>query len=235
MRVPSCDGAVLWHCWCSPRAPHTPVTQVTISNDGATIMHLLDIVHPAAKTLVDIAKSQDAEIGDGTTSVVVMAGALMTAAKPFVQEGVHPQVIVRAFRRALAVAVAKLKEIGVSLVEGGSEETRRSLLEKCAKTSMNSKLISRYQDFFAPMVVDCIACLDEDMDLKLVGMKKVPGGSVTESFLVKGVAFKRTFSYAGFEQQPKTFVSPKILLLNLELELQSEASNAEIRLKDPAQ
>lgn len=198
-------------------------------------MHLLDIVHPAAKTLVDIAKSQDAEIGDGTTSVVVMAGALMTAAKPFVQEGVHPQVIVRAFRRALAVAVAKLKEIGVSLVEGGSEETRRSLLEKCAKTSMNSKLISRYQDFFAPMVVDCIACLDEDMDLKLVGMKKVPGGSVTESFLVKGVAFKRTFSYAGFEQQPKTFVSPKILLLNLELELQSEASNAEIRLKDPAQ
>jgi len=198
-------------------------------------MQLLDVVHPAAKTLVDIAKSQDAEIGDGTTSVVVMAGSLMTAAKPFVQEGVHPQVIIRAFRRALGVAVARLKELGVPLVEGGSAETRRALLEKCAKTSMNSKLISSYQDFFAPLVVDCISCLDEDMDLKLVGMKKVPGGSVTESFLVKGVAFKRTFSYAGFEQQPKTFENPKILLLNLELELQSEASNAEVRLKDPAQ
>lgn len=208
---------------------------VTISNDGATIMQLLDVVHPAAKTLVDIAQSQDAEIGDGTTSVVVMAGAFMSAAKPFVQEGVHPQVIVRAFRRGLKVAVAKLRELGVPLVETDDASVRRSLLEKCAKTSMNSKLISRYQDFFAPLVVDCIACLDEDMDLKLVGMKKVPGGSVTESFLVKGVAFKRTFSYAGFEQQPKRFENPKILLLNLELELQSEASNAEVRLKDPAQ
>lgn len=208
---------------------------VTISNDGATIMKLLDIVHPAAKILVDIAKSQDAEIGDGTTSVVLTAGALLTAAKSFVQENVHPQVIVRGFRRALKVAVDKLRELGVGFELGGTEESRRARLIKCAKTSMNSKLIARYKDFFAPMVVDCIECLDKDMDLKQVGVKKVPGGSVTESFLVQGVAFKRTFSYAGFEQQPKKFADPKILLLNLELELQAEASNAEIRLTKPGQ
>lgn len=208
---------------------------VTISNDGATIMKLLDIVHPAAKTLVDIAKSQDAEIGDGTTSVVLTAGALLTASKSFVQENVHPQVVIRGFRRALKVAIEKLREIGVPLEDGGDASVRRTLLEKCAKTSMNSKLISRYQDFFAPMVVDCVESLDEDMDLNMVGVKKVPGGSVTESFLVQGVAFKRTFSYAGFEQQPKKFAAPKILLLNLELELQAEASNAEVRLTDPKQ
>lgn len=83
------------------------------------------------------------------------------------------------------------------------------------------------------MVVDAVLSLDDDLDLGLIGIKKVPGGSVTESFLVQGVAFKRTFSYAGFEQQPKTFKTPGILLLNLELELQSESSNAEVRLKDP--
>jgi len=82
-------------------------------------------------------------------------------------------------------------------------------------------------------IVDAVLSLDEGLDISMVGVKKVPGGSVTDSFLVKGVAFKKTFSYAGFEQQPKTFVNPKILLLNVELELKSEKENAEVRLDDP--
>ena len=82
------------------------------------------------------------------------------------------------------------------------------------------------------MIVDAVECLGDSLDLSLIGIKKVPGGSVTESQLVRGVAFKRTFSYAGFEQQPKSFSSPKILLLNLELELKSEKENAEVRLDD---
>jgi T-complex protein 1 subunit eta len=82
-------------------------------------------------------------------------------------------------------------------------------------------------------IVDAVLSLDEGLDISMVGVKKVPGGSVTDSFLVKGVAFKKTFSYAGFEQQPKTFVNPQILLLNVELELKSEKENAEVRLDDP--
>ena len=81
--------------------------KATISNDGATIMKLLDVVHPAAKTLVDIAKSQDAEVGDGTTSVVILAGEFLKQCKPFVEEGVHPRVIIRAFRKATALALEK--------------------------------------------------------------------------------------------------------------------------------
>ena len=81
----------------------TYMSQVTISNDGATIMKLLDIVHPAAKTLVDIAKSQDMEVGDGTTSVVVFAGELLKEAKPFIEDGVHSAVIIRAFRTATSL------------------------------------------------------------------------------------------------------------------------------------
>lgn len=134
------------------------------------------------------------------------------------------------FRQALSLAVERLNELAVSVSDSGQD--RRTMLEKCAKTSLNSKLIARYQDFFAPMIVTAVEVLDDQLDLSMVGIKKVPGGSVTDSFLVDGVAFKRTFSYAGFEQQPKFFANPKILLLNLELELKSEKENAEVRFHD---
>ena len=86
------------------------------------------------------------------------------------------------------------------------------------------------------MVVDAVTYLDTDLcDIKLVGIKKVTGGSVTDSQLIQGVAFRKTFSYAGFEQQPKHLDNPKILLLNVELELKSEKENAEVRITDPDQ
>ena len=110
------------------------------------------------------------------------------------------------------------------------------MLQRCAATALNSKLICNEKHFFAPLVVDAVLCLDrEDLDLELIGVKKVPGGSVTDSFLVQGVAFKKTFSYAGFEQQPKNFENPSIVALNVELELKSEKENAEVRISDPEQ
>lgn len=211
---------------------HDDKGNTTISNDGATIMKLLDIVHPAAKTLVDIAKSQDAEVGDGTTTVVLLAGEFLREAKPFVEEGVHPQLIIRAFRTAANLAVLKVREQAVS-IEGKSVEDKKGLLQKCAATTLSSKLVGGEKEFFAKMVVDAVMALDEDVPLNMIGVKKVQGGSMRDSFLVEGVAFKKTFSYAGFEQQPKVFERPKILLLNIELELKSEKENAEVRLTDP--
>lgn len=208
--------------------------RVTISNDGATIMKLLNIVHPAAQTLVDIAKSQDAEVGDGTTSVVILAGELLKECKGFVEENLHPVTIIRAYRQALEVSLAKIKELAVTVDKGDAAKTR-DLLEKCAMTAMNSKLISGQKVFFSKMVVDAVQTLDEDLDLDLIGIKKVTGGAMQESKLVKGVAFKKTFAYAGFEQQPKSFENPKILLLNLELELKAEKDNAEVKITDPAE
>lgn len=116
-------------------------TKATISNDGAKILQLLDIVHPAAKTLVDIARAQDAEIGDGTTTVTLLAAELLRLAKPFIEDGVHPGIIIRGFRRSLLLAVAKLRELSIGVED--TPAARRVLLEKCAKTSLNSKLISR--------------------------------------------------------------------------------------------
>lgn len=210
--------------------------KATISNDGAEILKMLDIVHPGAKCLVDIARSQDVEVGDGTTSVTLIACEILNLSKPFLEDGIHPQTLMTGIREASSMAVKRIKELQVGVNEmGEGEKGANLLLERVAGTALNSKLICSYKGFFAPMCVQAIDMLNpDDLDIKLIGIKKVTGGSVTESMLVKGVAFKKTFSYAGFEQQPKRLENPKILLLNVELELKSEKENAEVRIDDPA-
>jgi len=211
--------------------------KATISNDGAEILKLLDIVHPAARALVDIAKSQDVEVGDGTTSVTLIACELLNECKPFLEDGVHPQILIAGYREAALLAVERLQQlkVGVADLKEEAEDAARLLLERVAGTALNSKLICAYKSLFAPMAVDAVGLLQKgDLDLKHVGIKKITGGSVKESHLVRGVAFKKTFSYAGFEQQPKHIVNPKVLLLNVELELKSEKENAEVRIEDPA-
>lgn len=203
--------------------------QATISNDGATIMKLLDVVHPAARTLVDIAKSQDAEVGDGTTSVVLLAGEFLVAAKQFIEDGMHPQILIRAYRQASQLAQEKIKEISVKVARDDKDQLR-SLLEKCAATALNSKLVAHQGGFFSKLVVDAVMMLDELLPLNMIGMKKVQGGGLEETELVAGVAFKKTFSYAGFEMQPKKYENPKIAMLNVELELKKEKENAEVRI-----
>lgn len=205
--------------------------KTTISNDGATIMKLLDVVHPAAKTLVEIAKSQDSEVGDGTTSVVVLAGELLNEAKSFVEDNVHQTTLIKGYRKACSLAKEKINELAVTIDANDSGKLRQ-LLERCASTALNSKLISGEKVFFSKMVVDAVLHLDEELSLDMIGIKKESGGGLGESLYVEGVAFKKTFSYAGFEQQPKSLENPKILLLNVELELKAEKDNAEIRINE---
>jgi T-complex protein 1 subunit eta len=162
----------------------------------------------------------------------MLSAEILKECKDFIEDGLHPRIIIRGLREACDIVLAKIDEIAVSQ-EG---DAFRSLLEKCASTALNSKLIARHKHIFAPMVVTAVTSLDENMvDIKLVGIKKITGGSVTDSQLIQGVAFKKTFSYAGFEQQPKHLADPKILLLNVELELKSEKENAEVRITDPDQ
>ncbi|CAI5451059.1 unnamed protein product [Caenorhabditis angaria] len=199
----------------------------TISNDGATILKLLDIVFPAASVMVDIARSQDAEVGDGTTSVVVLAAEMLKRMKPFIEDGVHPQLLIRAISRASEEVLKYLNELEIKI--NGKKELREMLV-KCAATTLSSKLVSQERQFFANMVVDAVNTLDENLPLNMIGIKKVSGGNLHESRLVKGVAFQKAFSYAGFEMQPKKYTNAKVALLNIELELKAEKENAEMRL-----
>jgi T-complex protein 1 subunit eta len=162
----------------------------------------------------------------------LFAGELLKESKLFIEEGIHSQVIIKGFRLALSEALKHLKAVSVKIIDKSPEE-KRDLLLKCAKTSLNSKLIANYKDFFGEMIVEAVEKLDADLERNMIGIKKITGGSVTDSFLVNGVAFKKTFSYAGFEQQPKSFDNPKIAILNIELELKSEKENAEIRIDNP--
>lgn len=209
---------------------------VTISNDGATIMKLLEIEHPAARTLVDISMSQDSEVGDGTTSVVLLAAEVLAQVQALVEEGVHPQILMSHVRYAGRLAVQKVQELAVPFTDPVS---LHEMLLKTAGTALNSKLIANQKDLFAAMVVDAVTALHKEGSLddlsNFVAIKRIPGGDVRQSFLVNGVAFKKTFSYAGFEQMTKQFTNPKILLLNVELELKSEKENAEVRISDPSQ
>ena len=204
----------------------------TISNDGATIIKLLNIEHPAGKSLADVAKSQDNEIGDGTTSVMIFAGELLKEAKQFIQDGISPQIIINGFWKGLQLALKKLEECAVK-INDKSEEEKRNLLLKCAETSLNSKLIANNKKFFSKMIVEAVEKLEGFKDKDLIGIKHITGGSITDSLLIDGVAFKKSFSYAGFEQQPKKFKDAKIIILNVELELKSEKENSELRISNP--
>lgn len=144
----------------------------------------------------------------------------------------HSQIIIKGYREACAKCIERIKEISVKIADKSAAE-KRDLLIKCSETSLNSKIISNYKNFFSEMVVDAVLYLDEDLQKTDIGIKKITGGSVTDSFMVHGVCFRKTFSYAGFEQQPKKFENPKILVLQHELELKAEKDNAEVRIENP--
>ncbi|XP_029819575.1 T-complex protein 1 subunit eta [Manacus vitellinus] len=219
--------------------------KATISNDGATILKLLDVVHPAAKTLVDIAKSQDAEVGGepgcAREPAVNKIKDIAVSVKKEDKDRGDLQLLLQSvpvlnlnnslrIRSLFSCCPVEGREF-IAVRKGPLQlSEQRSLLEKCAATALSSKLISQSKEFFSKMVVDAVMMLDDLLQLKMIGIKKVQGGALEDSQLVAGVAFKKTFSYAGFEMQPKKYQSPKIALLNVELELKAEKDNAEIRV-----
>ncbi len=143
----------------------------------------------------------------------------------------NPQIIIRGYKQALEFCLSNLETLVIHIDD--SPEKKRDMLIRCAETALNSKLLSSYKHFFAEIVVSAVEKLDSNLlDKDLIGIKEVTGGSINDSFLVSGVAFKKTFSYAGFEQQPKSFTNPKIIILKIELELKSEKENAEIRISN---
>ena len=163
---------------------------------------------------------------------MLVAGELLRQSKALIEEGMHSQIIIKGYREALKMCLDRIKHVSNKIGDKTQEE-KRDLLEKCAQTSLNSKIISKHKNFFGKMVVDAVTAISGDLNKNDIGIKKITGGSVTESFLVHGVCFRKTFSYAGFEQQPKSFDQPKIICLNLELELKAEKDSAEIRLTNP--
>ena len=206
---------------------------VTITNDGATILKEIDAQHPTAKMMVEISKTIDTEVGDGTTSSVIFAGTLLAKAEELLSKDVHSSVIIDGFQAASEKSLEILDEISKK-VQSNDKET----LLKIAATSMESKLISEDSDTLSKIVVDAILKITETkkekstVDLDNIKVEKKAGGSITDTTLVKGIVLDKEIVHSGM---PTKIQQAKIALINTALEIEKTEMSAEIRINDPTQ
>ena len=204
---------------------------VTITNDGATMLKEIDVQHPAAKMLVEVAKATDNEVGDGTTSAVVLAGALLEKAEELIAKDVHPTLIVDGYRKAAAKALEALQSISIKI----SPEDKEWLI-KVAKASMESKLVSKEAVDLANLVVEAILAVAEKtptgyrVDIDNIKVDKKPGGSLKDTKLIKGVVLDKEVVHAGM---PKRIEGAKIALINAPFEIEKTEFDAKLNITDP--
>ncbi|KAN0140866.1 Chaperonin Cpn60/TCP-1 family [Lactarius tabidus] len=188
--------------------------EVVVTNDGATILKSIQALHPASKMLVDLSAAQDVEAGDGTTSVVVLAGSLLGAAEKMLQKGIHPTIIAESFLRASAKAVEFLTEIATPI-----DLNDRTTLLRAASTSLNSKIVSQYSSVLAPIAVSAVTRLvtptSENVDLRDIRIVKKVGGTIEDTELIDGVVLNQNVVVAA--GGPTRIEKAKIGLIQFQL------------------
>ncbi|KDQ10501.1 hypothetical protein BOTBODRAFT_68581 [Botryobasidium botryosum FD-172 SS1] len=194
----------------------SPDGEITVTNDGATILGQMEVEHQIAKLLVQLSKSQDDEIGDGTTGVVVLAGALLEQSEALLDRGIHPIRIADGFERACKIAVAELDRIS-DRVEFSKENTENLL--KAAMTSLGSKIVSKAHRQFAQIAVDAVLSVADlarrDVDFELIKVDGKVGGSLEDTTLVQGVVIDKDMSHP---QMPRTIKDARIAILTCPFE-----------------
>ena len=206
---------------------------VTITNDGATILKEIDVQHPAAKMLVEISKSTDNEVGDGTTSAVILAGALLENAESLITQDVHPTIIVDGYRKAQKKVLHFLKEIAEEVTAND-----KTILMKIAKTSMQTKLVKKESEHLAELIVKAVVSVAEKDEGKFtidqddVKVEKKAGGSMKDSILVEGIVLDKEVVHGGM---PKKITDGKIALINTALEIDKTEFDAKINISNPQQ
>ena len=206
---------------------------VTITNDGATILKEIDVQHPAAKMMVEISKATDNEVGDGTTSVVVLAGALIEKAEELISKDVHPTIIVDGYRKSAIKAIEILSNLAQK-IDGGD----KSQLVRIARTSMQTKLVSKESNELAEIVVNAALQVSEKfdsqykVDIEDVKVEKKAGGSLRDTKLIKGIVLDKEVVHGGM---PKRVEKAKIALINSALEIEKTEFDAKINISSPDQ
>jgi thermosome len=206
---------------------------VVITNDGATIMKELDVQHPAAKMLVEVAKSQDNEVGDGTTTAVVLAGELLTKAEKLLDQEVHPTVIVEGYKKASEKALEILQSLAIDI-----QPDDEKMLMLVATTSMGTKATAESSAHFASLATKAVTQIAEEKDGKTVAdidrikVVKKKGESLEQSELVRGIVVDKEISHP---QMPKSVKGAKIALLNAKLEIEKTEFDAKININSPDQ
>ncbi len=206
---------------------------VTITNDGATILKEIDVQHPAAKMMVEISKATDNEVGDGTTSVVILAGSLIEKAEELITKNVHPTVIVDGYRKCAIKSIELLNNIAIKVTNNEKDQ-----LVKIAKTSMQTKLVSKESDDLANIVVTAAQQVSESrnestkVDLDDIKVEKKSGGSIKDTKLIKGIVLDKEVVHGGM---PKRVEKAKIALINSALEIEKTEFDAKLNITSPEQ
>jgi thermosome len=206
---------------------------VTITNDGATILDTIDIEHPAAKMIVEVAKTQDDKIGDGTTTSVIIAGELLNLAQELMEQSVHPTLIFRGYRKALIKSKEILQELATKI-----DINDKNTLIKVAETSMNSKLISGAKSYFAQIAVQSVSQIMEDrgdrkiIDLDQIQIIKKEGKSLLDTKNIDGIIVDKEVVHP---MMPKVHKNARIALIDSSLEVEKTEFDAEIRIQTPDQ
>ncbi len=206
---------------------------VTITSDGRTILDEMDVEHPAAKMMVEVAKTQDDEVGDGTTTSVIVAGELLSKAEDLLNKNVHPTVVIDGYRKAADKALATLEKIAITVSPLDKEP-----LKKVAMTSMASKLVAENRDMLADIAVDAILYVAQKVgeeyraDLDDIMVEKKPGESMTDTKLIKGIILDKEVVHPGM---PKRVEKAKIVLLDMALEIEKTEFDAKINIETPEQ
>jgi len=206
---------------------------ITITNDGAAILNEVEVEHPAAKMMVEVAKTQDDMVGDGTTTAVVLAGELLRRAEELLDQNIHPTVIVSGYRKAAQMAVETLDKIGIPV-----DMNDRATLKKVAVTAMASKAVGAAKDHLADIAIDAVKQIAEQRgdkwiaDIDQVQVTKKEGKSLFDTQLVKGIIVDKEVVHSGM---PKRIENAKIALLDVALEVEKTEFSAEIRIRDPTQ
>jgi thermosome len=206
---------------------------ITITNDGAAILDEIEVEHPAAKMMVEIAKTQDDMVGDGTTTAVVLSGELLRRAEELLDQNIHPTIIVSGYRKAVQKAIEIINKVSTPV---NIED--RETLRKVALTSMASKAVGPAKEHLAEIAIDAVKQIAEQRgerrvaDIDNIQLIKKTGKSLLESQLVRGLIIDKEVVHTGM---PKKVENAKIALLDCPLEIEKTEFSAEIRIRDPNQ
>lgn len=210
-----------------------PMGDVTVSNDGHEILKEIDVQHPAAKMIVEVAKTQDDEVGDGTTTSVILAGELLKNAGDLLDKGIHPTTIVNGYRKAAGETLRVLRKLAVPINLNDREE-----LKKVAVTSMRGKVIGGSRDHFSKIAIDAVMQVAVKKDGKMsadiddIQIVKKTGKSLLDTKLIQGIIVDKEMVHPDM---PKTVKNARIALLNSALEIEKTEIDAEVRIKNPSQ
>jgi len=207
-----------------------PMGGIVLSNDGHAILREIEVTHPAAKSMLEISRAQDEEVGDGTTSVIILAGEMMTAARPFIERDIHPTIIVNAYYQAMNEGLKIMKEVAVPIDFNSDEEVQNAL--KCC---IGTKFAARWKNLVVDLAIKSVrnvlkGCEPHKLSLdvkRYAKVEKIPGGSLDESRVLDGVMLNKDLVHPSMRRVIK---NPRVILLDSPLEYKKGESQTSMEM-----